>query len=65
MSQKFALSKLLITVNPNEVNRCKSKIVKYNRQIKQKYVQDLRYSFDGKEYINLKFEGDMNGITII
>jgi len=31
-------------------------IVRYNRQSKQEYIQNLKYSFDSKEYINVRFE---------
>ncbi|MDA3893891.1 MAG: LPP20 family lipoprotein [Salinivirgaceae bacterium] len=80
IEQIFADDALIITgkivkVKPNEVNRYKSnQIVKYNRQSKQQYVKNLRYSFGSKEYINLKFEqsnirkagkgGDIYGVQI-
>ncbi len=31
-------------------------IVRYNRQTKQQYIRNLRYSFNSKEYINIQFE---------
>jgi hypothetical protein len=47
----------VVKVRPNEMNRYKSnKIVKYNRQTKQQYIKNLQYSFNSKEYINIKFE---------
>ena len=80
IEQIFADDALIITgklvkVKPNEVNRYKSnQIVKYNRQSKEEYVKNLRYSFGSKEYINLKFEeskirkagkgGDIYGVQI-
>lgn len=33
-----------------------NKIVKFNRQSKEQYIKKLSYSFNSKEYINLKFE---------
>ncbi len=33
-----------------------NKIVRYNRQTKQQYVRNLKYSFNSKEYINIQFE---------
>ena len=33
-----------------------NKIVKYNRQNKQQYIDNLKYSFGSKEYINIQFE---------
>lgn len=51
-----------------------NKIIKYNRQTKEQYIKNLRYSFTSKEYINLKFEdseirkagkgGDIYGVQI-
>lgn len=80
IEQIFSDDALIITgkivkVKPNEVNRYKSnKIIQYNRQTKQEYVKNLRYSFGSKEYINLKFEesqirkagkgGDIYGVQI-
>ena len=33
-----------------------NKIVRYNRQTKQQYIRNLKYSFNSKEYINIQFE---------
>lgn len=33
-----------------------NKIVRYNRQSKQKYIRNLKYSFNSKEFINIQFE---------
>ncbi|MBC8315692.1 MAG: LPP20 family lipoprotein [Bacteroidetes bacterium] len=33
-----------------------NQIVRYNRQTKQQYIRNLKYSFDSKEYINIQFE---------
>ena len=33
-----------------------NKIIKYNRQTKQQYISNLKYSFNSKEYINIQFE---------
>lgn len=33
-----------------------NKVLKYNRYSKQEYIKKLRYSFNSKEYINLRFE---------
>ena len=51
-----------------------NKIIRYNRQSKAQYIKNLRYSFQSKEYINLKFEeseirkagkgGDIYGVQI-
>jgi len=51
-----------------------NKIVKYNRQSKQQYIRNLKYSFNSKEYINIQFEecevqkggagGDIYGVKI-
>ncbi len=62
IEQVFADDALIITgsvlkVKPNDMNNFKSnRIVRYNRQTKQEYVRNLRYSFSSKEYINIKFE---------
>jgi hypothetical protein len=80
IEQIFSDDALIITgkvvkVKPNELNQYKSnRIVKYNKQTKQQYVKNLRYSFGSKEYINLKFEqskirkagkgGDIYGVQI-
>lgn len=80
IEQIFSDDALIITgkvvkVKPNEMNRYKSnKIIEYNRQTKQEYVKNLRYSFGSKEYINIKFEdsqirkagkgGDIYGVQI-
>ncbi|MFC2086163.1 hypothetical protein ACFLQ9_00425 [Bacteroidota bacterium] len=58
----FADDALIITgyklkVKPTVDNRYRNnEIIKYNRQTKQQYIKNLKYSFDSKEYINLKFE---------
>lgn len=31
-------------------------IVRYNRQTKQQYIRNLKYSFNSKEYVNIQFE---------
>jgi len=65
----------LVKVKPNEACQFKNnRIIKYNRQTKQQYVKNLRYSFSSKEYINIKFEnseirkagkgGDIFGVQI-
>ncbi len=80
IEQIFADDALIITgsvvkVKPNEINRYKNnKIIKYNRQTKQQYIKNLKYSFNSKEYVNLKFEdskirktgkgGDVYGVQI-
>ncbi|MDA3891961.1 MAG: LPP20 family lipoprotein [Salinivirgaceae bacterium] len=80
IEQIFADDALIITgsvvkVKPNEINRYQSnRIIKYNKQTKQQYIKNLRYSFGSKEYINLKFEqskirkagkgGDIYGVQI-
>jgi len=80
IEQIFADDALIITgsvvkVKPNEQNRYKdNKIIKYNRQTKQQYIKNLKYSFNSKEYVNLEFEdsrirksgkgGDIYGIQI-
>jgi hypothetical protein len=80
IEQIFADDALIITgsivkVKPNEINRYQSnQIIKYNKQTKEEYIKNLRYSFGSKEYINLKFEeskirkagkgGDIYGIQI-
>ncbi len=80
IEQIFSDDALIITgtvvkVKPNETNRFKgNQIVEYNRQDKQTYIKNLRYSFSSKEYINLKFEeskiskagkgGDIYGVQI-
>ncbi len=76
----FADDALIITgevvrVKPNADSRYQSnKIVRYNRQSKQEYIRNLRYSFQSKEYINIQFEesdvrkggkgGDIYGVQI-
>ncbi len=42
------------TVNP-EQKFIENSIVRYNRQTKSEYMKRLRYSFDSKEYINIRF----------
>lgn len=65
----------LVKVKPNEVNRYKdNRIVRYNKQTKEQYLKNLKYSFSSKEYINIKFEdseirkagkgGDIFGVQI-
>lgn len=56
--------------NPYQDNE----IVRYNRQTKTEYIRNLRYSFNSKEYINIRFEessvrkggkgGDIYGVQI-
>ncbi len=76
----FADDALIITgafvkVKPNEINKYTSnRIVKFNRQTKQEYIKNLKYSFNSKEYVNIKFEdskirkagkgGDIYGVQI-
>lgn len=80
IEQIFADDALIITgtlvkVKPSEVNRYKgNRIIQYNRQSKEQYIKNLKYSFESKEYINLKFEeskirkagkgGDIYGVQI-
>lgn len=58
----FADDALIITgyvvkVKPGIENRyLNNRIVKFNRQTKQQYIRNLKYSFNSKEYINIKFE---------
>lgn len=58
----FADDALIITgsfvkVKPNEINKfANNRIVKFNRQTKQQYIKNLKYSFNSKEYVNIKFE---------
>ena len=58
----FADDALIITgymvkVKPGIENRyLNNRIVKYNRQTKQQYIRNLKYSFNSKEYINIQFE---------
>lgn len=58
----FADDALIITgsvlkVKPTEVNKFKNnRIVKFNRQTKQQYIKNLKYTFNSKEYVNIKFE---------
>jgi hypothetical protein len=58
----FADDALIITgkvvkVKRNADSRFRnSHIVKYNRQSKEEYIRNLRYSFNSKEYINIQFE---------
>jgi len=65
----------VVKAKPNEVNRYKNnRVVIYNRQTKQQYIKNLRYSFASKDYINIKFEqseirkagkgGDIYGVQI-
>ena len=76
----FADDALIITgyvvkVKPNADSRYQSnRIVRYNRQSKTEYIRNLRYSFNSKEYINIRFEesnvrkggkgGDIYGVQI-
>ena len=76
----FADDALIITgymvkANTNVENKFKdNRIVKYNRQTKQEYIQNLRYCFQSKEFINIQFEeseirkgggeGDIYGVQI-
>ena len=80
IEQIFADDALIITgsvlkVRPGEQNRYRdNKIIKYNRQTKRQYIKNLRYSFNSKEYVNIKFEdsnirksgkgGDIYGVQI-
>ena len=58
----FADDALIITgrvvkVNPIENNKYKNNtIIKYNKQTKANYIRNLKYQFNYKEYINIKFE---------
>lgn len=57
----FADDALIITgyevqVKNNENRFANNKIIRYNRYTKQEYLKKLKYSFESKEYINLKFE---------
>ena len=58
----FADDALIITgyvlkVKPDADSRYQgSRIVRYNRQSKAEYIRNLRYSFNSKEYINIRFE---------
>lgn len=46
-----------VKVKQTKENQYKNnKIVQYNRYNKQQYIENLKYSFSGKEFINLKFE---------
>ena len=46
-----------VKVRPNEYSQFKdNRIIKYNKQTKQQYIKNLKYSFGLKEYINIKFE---------
>ncbi|MDX9694298.1 MAG: LPP20 family lipoprotein [Bacteroidales bacterium] len=76
----FADDALIITgsmvkVIGNADNQYKNnKIIKFNRQSKEQYLKNLSYSFNSKEYINIKFEeseirksgkgGDIYGVQI-
>ena len=46
----------LVEVDPVPEVYADNKIVKYNRYDKKQYLKKLEYSFNSKEYINLKFE---------
>jgi len=47
----------LVKSKPGVENRYRNnKIIRYNRQTKQQYIRNLKYSFDSKEYINIQFE---------
>jgi len=58
----FAEDALIITgyvlkVKPNADSRYQdNKIVRYNRQSREEYIRNLRYSFNSKEYVNIQFE---------
>lgn len=58
----FADDALIITgevvkVKPNKDSRFQNnRIVQYNRQSKEEYIRNLKYSFQSKEYINIQFE---------
>ncbi|MGM0498501.1 MAG: LPP20 family lipoprotein, partial [Bacteroidota bacterium] len=58
----FADDALIITgevvkVKPKKDSRFQNnEIVRYNRQSKQEYIRNLKYSFQSKEYINIQFE---------
>ena len=76
----FADDALIITgsmvkANTNVENKfTDNRIVEYNRQTKQEYIQNLRYCFQSKEFINIQFEeseirkggsgGDIYGVQI-
>lgn len=76
----FADDALIITgykvkVKSTPENRyLNNEIIKYNRYSKEEYLKKLKYSFNSKEYINIKFEdseirkagtgGDIYGVQI-
>lgn len=80
IEQIFSDDALIITgsivkVKPNDMNNfSKNKIVRYNKQTKQEYVKNLRYMFQNRKYVNIKFEdskirkagkgGDIYGVQI-
>ena len=61
IDQIFADDALIITgsiikIKPVEDNYSSNRIVEYNRQSKEKYIRKLRYLFNSKEFVNIKFE---------
>ena len=47
----------LLKIKLGDMNQYKdNKILKYNHYTKQEYLKRLKYAFNSKEYINLKFE---------
>jgi hypothetical protein len=61
INQIFAEDALIITgtivkVNPIKDNYHRNKIVKYNKQSKEEYIKKLKYLFNRKEFVNIKFE---------
>jgi len=61
ISQIFSDDALIITGLVTKVNSssdsqfANNTIVRYNRQTKAEYLKKLKYSFDSKEYINIRF----------
>jgi len=61
ISNIFSDDALIITGLITKINSskdspyAKSDIIKYNRQSKSEYLKRLKYSFDSKEYINIRF----------
>ncbi|MCT4613725.1 MAG: hypothetical protein N4A49_02490 [Marinifilaceae bacterium] len=80
LDQIFADDAIIITgrvvkkTKHNDNNYIDNEVIKYNRQTKEQFIKNLKYSFNSKEYINLKFEeskirksglkGDVYGINI-
>lgn len=61
ISNIFSDDALIITGLITKINSskdspyAKNEIIKYNRQSKSEYLKRLKYSFDSKEYINIRF----------